>query len=100
MEYRLKIWFDEPQTTGQDLAIKICEKYPDEFWWSSITTNEPILDVGLMISDANEVPPIIREIKTNSHITSIEDFVTYPRHIWPKCPIIHGLRDLLDKADL
>lgn len=100
MEYRLKIWFDPAHTTGQDLAREIAEKYPHEFWWSSITTNEPILDVGLIINDANQVLPIIREIKTNPHITSIEDFVTYPRHVYAKCPLIWTLREIIDKADL
>lgn len=100
MEYRLKIWFDPTHTTSQDLAIEIAEKYPDEFWWSSITTNEPILDVGLIVNDANQVPPIIREVETIPHITSIEDFVTYPRHIWGKCPLVHGLRKMLEKVDL
>ncbi|MHA2315347.1 MAG: winged helix-turn-helix transcriptional regulator [Candidatus Hermodarchaeia archaeon] len=100
MEYRLKIWFDPTHTTGQDLAKEIAEKYPDEFWWSSITTNEPILDVGLIINDANQVPPIIREIKKNSHITTIEDFVTYPRHVRVKCRLVWALRDMIDKTDL
>ncbi|MFX0079627.1 MAG: winged helix-turn-helix transcriptional regulator [Candidatus Hermodarchaeota archaeon] len=100
MEYRLKIWFDPAHTTGQDLAREIAEKYPNEFWWSSITTNEPILDVGLIINDANQVHPIIREIRTNSHITAIEDFVTYPRHVRVKCPLTWAFRDIIDRSNL
>jgi DNA-binding Lrp family transcriptional regulator len=95
MEYRLKIWFDSTQTTGQDFAKVLAEKYPNEFWWSSVTTNEPILDVGLIINDANQVPPIIREIKANPYITALEDFVTYPRTVWPRSRVIHELRELL-----
>lgn len=95
MEYRLKIWFDSIQTTGQDFAKALAEKYSNEFWWSSVTTNEPILDVGLIINDANQVSPIIQEIKANPYITAIEDFVTYPRIVWPRNPLGRGLRKLL-----
>ena len=95
MEYRLKIWFDPEQISGQDFATAIATKYPNEFWWSSVTTNEPILDVGLIICDSNQVLPIIREIKENPNITAIEDFVTYPRTIWPIHPLARGLRKLL-----
>ncbi len=95
MEYRLKIWFDSTQITGKDFATAIATKYPNEFWWSSVTTNEPILDVGLIIRDSNQVPPIIREIKENPNITALEDFVTYPRTVWPINPLIRGIRKLL-----
>ncbi|MFX0169615.1 MAG: AsnC family transcriptional regulator [Candidatus Hodarchaeota archaeon] len=100
IEYRLKIWWDPNQTTGPELATVIAENYSDEFWWSSVTTNEPILDVGLIISDANQVVPIIREIKANPHITAFEDFVTYPRTAWPRNPLGRGLRKLLGLPEL
>ncbi len=100
MEYRLKIWFDSTQISGRNLATQIAVLYPAEFWWSSITTNEPILDVGLVIKDANQVPPIIHQIKTNSYITSIEDFVTYPRHVQCTFPCFQRLKEMIEKADL
>jgi len=100
MEYRLKIWFDSDQITGRDFAHVLAKQYPNEFWWSSVTTNEPILDVGLIINDANQVPPIIQEIKTTPNITALEDFVTYPRTVFPRSPLSQGLRRAFEETDL
>jgi len=100
MEYRLRICYDEAQATGQDIIINLYEKYPELFWWASITTNEPIVDVGLIIDRPGKGPPIAAELKATAYTESVEDFVSYPR-------IIHGINrlnvhlwDLINEAGL
>ncbi|MFW9965075.1 MAG: winged helix-turn-helix transcriptional regulator [Candidatus Sifarchaeia archaeon] len=82
MEYRMRICYDEAQTTGQDIIMGLYEKYPGLFWWASITTNEPIVDVGLIIDRPGKGPPIAAEIKAAAHTRSVEDFVSYPRVVY------------------
>ena len=100
MEYRLRISFDETQTTGQDIIEGLYEKYPDLFWWGSITTNEPIVDVGLIIDRPGKGLPITEEIKAASCTTSVEDFVSYPRVVPGINRLNAHLWDLLEEAGL
>jgi len=100
MEYRMRICYDEAQTTGQDIIMGLHEKYPELFWWASITTNEPIIDVGLIIDRPGKGPPIAAEIKAADYTESVEDFVSYPR-------VVHGINrlnahlwDLINEAGL
>ncbi|MFW9968282.1 MAG: winged helix-turn-helix transcriptional regulator [Candidatus Thorarchaeota archaeon] len=79
MEYRMRICFDEGQIAGQDIIMGLYEKYPEKFWWASITTNEPIVDVGLIIERPGDGPPITDEIKASPFTRSVEDFMSYPR---------------------
>ncbi len=79
MEYRMRICYDEAQTTGQDIIMGLYENYPEKFWWASLTTNEPIVDVGMIIDRPGKGPPIAAEIKAAAHTKSVEDFVSYPR---------------------
>ncbi|MFX1368979.1 MAG: winged helix-turn-helix transcriptional regulator [Promethearchaeota archaeon] len=79
MEFRMRICYDESQTTGEDVIIGLYERYPEKFWWASITTNEPIVDVGLIINRPGEGPPITSEVKAAASTRSVEDFVSYPR---------------------
>jgi DNA-binding Lrp family transcriptional regulator len=88
MEYRLKIRFDEAQTTGQDIIEGLYEKYPDEFWWASVTTNE------------GKGVPIIREIKAAPFTQSVEDFGSYPRVIRANNPLAARLEELLIDAGI
>jgi DNA-binding Lrp family transcriptional regulator len=100
MEYRMRISYDDTETTGQDIIMELYEKYPEIFWWASVTTNEPIVDVGLIIDRPGKGPPIAAEIKATSYTESVEDFVSYPR-------VVHGINrlnahlwDLLEEAGL
>ncbi|MFX1559407.1 MAG: winged helix-turn-helix transcriptional regulator [Promethearchaeota archaeon] len=100
MEYRLKIRFDESQTTGSDIIMDLYQKYPNEFWWSSITTNEPIVDVGLIIDRPGKGVPIIQDLKEASFIKSIEDYVSYPRVVGNMLPLRVKLEEILIEAGL
>jgi DNA-binding Lrp family transcriptional regulator len=100
MEYRLKIRFDEAQTTGQDIIEGLYEKYPDEFWWASVTTNEPIVDIGLIIDRPGKGVPIIGEIKAAPFTQSVEDFGSYPRVIRANNPLAARLEELLIDAGI
>ncbi|MHA3962007.1 MAG: winged helix-turn-helix transcriptional regulator [Candidatus Thorarchaeota archaeon SMTZ1-45] len=87
MEYRLRISYDKAKTTGQDVVMDLHEKHPELFWWSTITTNNPIVDVGLIIDSPGKGPPIAAEIKAAAYTESVEDFVSYPR-------VVHGINRL------
>jgi hypothetical protein len=96
----LKIRFDEAQTTGQDIIEGLYEKYPDEFWWASVTTNESIVDIGLIIDRPGKGVPIIREIKAAPFTQSVEDFGSYPRVIRANNPLAARLEELLIDAGI
>jgi len=100
MEYRLKIHFDESQTTGRNIIMNLYRKYPAEFWWSSITTNEPIVDVGLIIDRPGKAVPIIQGLKKDALIKSIEDYVSYPRVVGNILPLRRKLEEILIDAGL
>jgi len=87
LEYRLRICYDDVQVTGQDVVMALYEKHPDVFWWSTITTNEPIVDVGLIIDRPGKGPPIAKEVKAAIYTTFVEDYITYPR-------VVHGTNRL------
>ncbi|MFX1481594.1 MAG: winged helix-turn-helix transcriptional regulator [Promethearchaeota archaeon] len=98
MEYRLKIHFDESQISGRDLIMDLYRKYPDEFWWSSITTNEPIVDVGLIIDRPGKGVFIVQSLKKSAYINSIEDYVSYPRVVGNILPLRRKLEEILIEA--
>ena len=100
MEYRLKIHFDESQTNGRDIIMDVYNKYPEEFWWSSITTNEPIVDVGLIIDRPGKGIPIVQDLRESPFIMAIEDFVSYPRVIGNISPLRRRLEEILIEAGL
>jgi len=100
MEYRLKIRFDESQTSGRDIIMNLYQKYPNEFFWSTITTNEPLVDVGLIIDRPGKGMAIIQKLKEAPFIKSIEDFVTYPQVISNVYPLRRKLEEILLAAGL
>jgi hypothetical protein len=100
LEYRIKICYDEDQTTGEDIIKELYEKYPVNFWWASITTNEPIVDVGLIIDDPGKGMPIIQDLKGAPFIRSIEDFVSYPRVVGNIHPLRRKLEEILLESGL
>jgi DNA-binding Lrp family transcriptional regulator len=100
LEYRLKIYYDEAQTTGQDIIMGLYEKYPLEFWWGNITTNKPIVDVGLLIDRTGKGMPIMRSLREAPFIKSIEDFVSYPRVIGNISILRRKLEEILIEAGL
>ncbi len=100
MEYRLKIHYDASKKTGQEIIDWIYKKYPHEFWWASVTTNEPIIDVGLLIDRPGKSVPIIREIKTAASIRQVEDFISYPRVVSINFLDRIRLEEMLTKAGL
>ncbi|NHI88946.1 MAG: winged helix-turn-helix transcriptional regulator [Candidatus Thorarchaeota archaeon] len=100
MEYRLKICYDDAQTTGPDIIMALYEKYPEAFWWATITTNQPIIDVGLLIDRPGKGMPIIQDLKESPFIKSIEDFVSYPRVIGNISPLRRRLEEILIEAGL
>ena len=87
LEYRMRICYDESEITGRDVVMALYEKHPEVFLWSTITTNEPIVDVALIIDRPGKGPPIANEIKAAAYTKSVEDFVTYPR-------VVHGINRL------
>ncbi|MHA1966103.1 MAG: winged helix-turn-helix transcriptional regulator [Candidatus Thorarchaeota archaeon] len=100
MEYRLKFRFDDSITTGQDIIMDLYQKFPDEFWWSSITTNEPIVDVGFIIDRPGRGVPILQNLKQASFIKSIEDYVSYPRVVGNVFPLRIKLEEILIESGL
>ena len=100
MEYRLKIHYDEKQVRGHDIITGVYSNYPDAFWWASITTNEPIVDIGLIIDRPGTSVPIINEVKAAPHTRSVEDYVSYPRVVFGSYPPRLYLAKLLIEADL
>jgi DNA-binding Lrp family transcriptional regulator len=100
MEYRMRICFDNAQTTGPDIVMGLYKKYPAEFWWASITTNEPIVDVGLIIDRPGRGPPITDEIKEAAFVRSVEDFVSYPRVVPGRNRLYTRLWELIAEAGL
>ncbi|MFX1485409.1 MAG: winged helix-turn-helix domain-containing protein, partial [Promethearchaeota archaeon] len=100
MEYRLKIYYDDAQTSGQDIIMGLYEKYQEKFWWASITTNEPIVDVGLIIDSPGRVMSIIQDLKEAPFIRSIEDFVSYPRVVSNLSPLRLKLEEILIESGL
>ncbi|MFX1577417.1 MAG: winged helix-turn-helix transcriptional regulator [Promethearchaeota archaeon] len=100
MEYRLKIRFDESLATGKDIIKGIYKKYPNDFWWASFTTNEPIVDIGLIIDRPGAAVPIINEVKAASYTRSVEDYVSYPRVVFGNFPLRFNLAELLIDAGL
>jgi DNA-binding Lrp family transcriptional regulator len=100
MEYRLKIRFNDSQTNGKDIIRSIYKKYPNDFWWASTTTNEPVVDIGLIIDRPGAAVPIINEVKAASYTRSVEDYVSYPRVVFGSFPLRLHLATLLIEADL
>ncbi|MFX1578904.1 MAG: winged helix-turn-helix transcriptional regulator [Promethearchaeota archaeon] len=100
MEYRLKICYDETETTGPDIILGLYEKYPEAFWWATITTNQPIIDVGLLIDRPGKGMPIIQNLKEAPFIKSIEDFVSYPRVVSNISTLRRKLEEILIEAGL
>ena len=100
LEYRLKIHYDEAQTTGQDIIKGLYEKYPVKFWWGNITTNKPIVDVGLLIDHPGKGMSIIQDLKGAPFIRSIEDFVSYPKAVSSISILRRKLEEILIDAGL
>lgn len=100
MEYRLKIVYDESQATGQEIITRIYNKYPNNFWWASITSNEPLVDIGLIIDRPGSAVPIINEVKAATYTRSVEDYVSYPRVVFANYPFRLHLAELLIDAGL
>ncbi|MFW9809722.1 MAG: winged helix-turn-helix transcriptional regulator, partial [Candidatus Thorarchaeota archaeon] len=100
MEYRMRISYDDAKTTGQSIIMELYDKYPELFWWGSITTNEPIVDVGLIIDRPGKGPPIAAEIKAAAYTKSVEDFVSYPRVVASVNRLNAHLWDLIHEAEL
>ncbi len=100
MEYRLKIHYDESKAKGSDIIKGVYNKYPDTFWWASITTNEPLVDIGLIIDRPGTAVPIINEVKDAPYTRSVEDYVSYPRVVHGNFPCRLYLAELLIEADL
>ncbi|MFW9802472.1 MAG: winged helix-turn-helix transcriptional regulator [Candidatus Thorarchaeota archaeon] len=100
MEYRLKIRFDESQIDARDIIMDLYHKYPDEFWWSSITTNDSIVDVGMIIDRPGKGMPMIRGLKENPFIKSVEDYVSYPRVVGNIFPLRLKLEEMLIESGL
>ncbi|MFX0054838.1 MAG: winged helix-turn-helix transcriptional regulator [Promethearchaeota archaeon] len=100
MEYRLKIRFDESQTNARDIIMDLYHKYPDEFWWSSITTNDSIVDVGMIIDRPGKGISMIRGLKEDPSIKSIEDYVSYPRVVGNIFPLRLKLEEVLIESGL
>ena len=100
LEYRLRIRYDDAQITGREVVMALYKKHPEVFLWSTITTNEPIVDVGLFIDRPGKGPPIAAEIQAAPYIKSVEDFVTYPRVIYATNRLSTHLWDLLKEAGL
>jgi DNA-binding Lrp family transcriptional regulator len=100
MEYRLKIVYDMSQASGQEIITGIYNKHPDGFWWASTTTNEPLVDIGLIIDRPGSAVPIINEVKAASFTRSVEDYVSYPRVVQGSFPLRLHLAELLIEAGL
>lgn len=100
LEYRMRIRYDDIEITGRDVVMALYKKHPEVFFWSTITTNEPIVDVGLIIDRPGIGPPIANEIKAAAYTNSVEDFVTYPRVVHGRNRLNTHLWDLLEKAGL
>ncbi|MFW9811645.1 MAG: winged helix-turn-helix transcriptional regulator [Candidatus Thorarchaeota archaeon] len=100
LEYRLRIRYDDAQITGREVVMALYKKHPEVFLWSTITTNEPIVDVGLIIDRPGKGPPIAAEMKAAPYIKSVEDFVTYPRVVNAINRLSGHLFELLREAGL
>ncbi|MFW9786165.1 MAG: winged helix-turn-helix transcriptional regulator [Candidatus Thorarchaeota archaeon] len=100
LEYRLRIFYNDDLVTGREVVMALYEKHPEVFFWSTITTNEPIVDVSLILDRPGKGPPIAAEIKAAPYIKSVEDFVTYPRVVFGTNRLSVHLRDLLEEAGL
>ena len=100
LEYRLRIWYDDSQITGHDVAMTLYEKHPELFQWSTITTNEPIVDLSLIIDRPGKGPPIAAEVKAAPYTRSVEDYVIYPRVVYGINRLNAHLWDLLEEAGL
>lgn len=100
MEYRLKIDYDATQITGNKIIDWIYEKYPHEFWWASVTTNEPIVDVGLLLDSPGKSMLIISEIKGASFTREVVDFLSYPRVVRGNARPRIRLEEMLREAGL
>jgi DNA-binding Lrp family transcriptional regulator len=98
LEYRLRICYDDTQVTGQEVVMALYERHPEVFYWSTITTNEPIVDVSLIIDRPGKGPPIAAEIKAAPFVKSVEDYVTYPRVVFGTNRLSAHLWDLLREA--
>ena len=86
--------------TGKEIITGIYKRYPDAFWWGSITTNEPLVDIGLIIDRPGTAVPIINEVKAAPHTRSVEDYVSYPRVVWSNYPPRLYIAELLIEANL
>ncbi len=100
LQYRVIIRFDETQITGWDLVGWLFKKYPTEFWWTGVVTNEPIVDVGFLIDRPGKSVPIIREIKAAPFVKEIEDFINYPLVVEYGIPFRDHLEKILRDAGL
>ncbi len=95
MEYRLKLRYDNAQASDQDIIIGVYEKYPNAFLWASITTNEPLVDIGFIIDRPGAAIPIINEVKTASYTRLVEDYISYPRVVIGNNPLRVRLAEIL-----
>jgi DNA-binding Lrp family transcriptional regulator len=100
LEYRMRIHYNDAQVTGKDVVMALYKKHPEIFYWSTITTNEPIVDVSLIIDRPGRGPPIAEEIKAATYTKSVEDYVTYPRVVYGVNRLNRYLLDLLKEAGL
>jgi len=100
LEYRIRISYDDSKVTGHDVAMAVYENHPEIFFWSTITTNEPIVDVGLIIDRPGKGLPIADEMKAAAFTKSVEDFVTYPRVVYGRNRLNYHLYELLREAGL
>lgn len=100
MEYRLRICYDESQASGHEVLRQIYEKYPNEFWWSAIVTNEPMLELGLIIDRPGRGGLILNELKAIPFVKSVEDMVSFPRVVRGNNPLRRRLEELLIEAGL
>ncbi|MFW9806611.1 MAG: Lrp/AsnC family transcriptional regulator [Candidatus Thorarchaeota archaeon] len=98
LEYRLRIFYNATQATGKDVVMALYKKHPEIFYWSTIATNEPIVDVALIINSPGKGPPIAEEAKAAIYTTSVEDYVTYPRVVYGTNRLSAHLFELLREA--
>lgn len=93
----LRIEWDDRMITVDELTQWLRNEYPDEIWWFSISTTDPILFADLVVSSVLEVEQMSSQIRNAPFVKSTSTLVASANASFERLGE-RKLRELLDEA--
>ncbi|UCE11370.1 MAG: winged helix-turn-helix transcriptional regulator [Candidatus Thorarchaeota archaeon] len=96
--FHLRVDVDMGQTTAEEVAQWLRDKYPRELWYPFMSAIEPVIFAAFVVDDLYAVQRISSEVRKASFVKATAILLSYSDHKFP-WPAEMKLRELLSREN-